>query len=109
MVALAAVGDSYRYYEKIDLKLYRLALALPTVESLITDIHQGKVDDQTLPRTGIRLRPDRYGDRITSEISGPGGKDLIPERATNPQRVAHALLLLLQSAGAAGEDDSLAV
>src|SRR3954447_16979313 len=47
-----------------------------------------------------RLRPDKYGDRAAVEVTGAGGKDLIPERASDPQRVAHAVLLLLQSAAA---------
>lgn len=43
-----------------------------------------------------KLRPDKYGDRL--EHVGAGGKDLIPETSSDPQRVAHAVLLLLQSA-----------
>src|SRR4051794_15055132 len=45
-----------------------------------------------------KLRPDKYGDRAAVEVTGAGGRDLIPERAADPQRVAHAVLLLLQSA-----------
>jgi hypothetical protein len=44
-----------------------------------------------------RLRPDKYGDRIATEISGSGGKDLVPERAADPDRIAQALLLMLSA------------
>jgi hypothetical protein len=46
-----------------------------------------------------RLRPDKYGDRISAEVSGPGGKDLIPERAADPERIAQALLLMVAAPG----------
>jgi hypothetical protein len=41
-----------------------------------------------------RLRPDRYGDRTA--ITGANGRDLIPERAADPERAAQALLLFLR-------------
>jgi hypothetical protein len=44
-----------------------------------------------------KLLPERFGDKLTSEISGPGGTPLIPERSADPTRVAHALMLLLSS------------
>jgi hypothetical protein len=43
-----------------------------------------------------RLRPDKYGDRISAEVSGPGGKDLIPERAADPDRIAQAIMLMIE-------------
>jgi hypothetical protein len=46
-----------------------------------------------------RLRPDKYGDRVSAEVSGLGGRDLIPERAADPDRIAHALLLMLSAPG----------
>jgi transposase-like protein len=44
-----------------------------------------------------RLRPDKYGDRISAEVSGLGSKDLIPERAADPDRIAQALLLMIEA------------
>jgi Bacteriophage Sf6, terminase small subunit-like len=47
-----------------------------------------------------RLRPDKYGDRIAAEVTGAGGKDLIPasREARLPQLVA-ALAVLLPGQG----------
>ena len=49
-----------------------------------------------------RLRPDKYGDRVSTEISGPGGKSLIPGRQSDPQLAAQAVMLLMEGAGANG-------
>jgi hypothetical protein len=46
-----------------------------------------------------RLRPDKYGDRVATEVSGPGGKDLIPERAADPDRIAQALMMMISAPG----------
>jgi hypothetical protein len=35
-----------------------------------------------------RLRPDKYGDRVSTEITGKDGKNLIPERAGDPDCIA---------------------
>ena len=43
-----------------------------------------------------RLRPDKYGDRVSTEITGPGGKDLIPERAADPDRTAALFVSLVR-------------
>ena len=49
-----------------------------------------------------RLRPDKYGDRIAAEVSGPGGAPLIPaNRETRlPQLVAALAVLLPGTANA---------
>jgi hypothetical protein len=42
-----------------------------------------------------KLAPKKYGDR--TELVGAGGKDFIPEHATDPGRVTQALLLALRA------------
>jgi hypothetical protein len=49
-----------------------------------------------------RLRPDKYGDRVSTEITGPGGKSLIPGRQSDPQLAAQAVMLLMEGAAASG-------
>jgi hypothetical protein len=44
-----------------------------------------------------RLRPDKYGDRVSAEVSGPGGRDLISERAADPDRTAAMLISLARA------------
>src|SRR3954451_7820424 len=57
------------------------------------------------PRAFLSL----VGRLIPTRVTGQDDAPSIPDRAADPQRVAHALLLLIASAGAAGEDDSSAV
>jgi hypothetical protein len=44
-----------------------------------------------------RPRPDKYGDRISTEITGRDGKDLIPERAADPDQTAALFISLVRS------------
>jgi hypothetical protein len=46
-----------------------------------------------------RLRPDKYSDRVSAEVSGLGGKDLIPERAADPDRIAQMLVMMISAPG----------
>jgi hypothetical protein len=51
------------------------------------------------PRAFLSL----VGPVIPTQLTGAGGKDLIPERASDPQRVTQALLLLLRALPAPAE------
>src|SRR3954469_11342915 len=51
------------------------------------------------PRAFLSL----VGRLIPTRVTGKDDAPSIPDRAADPQRVAHALLLLIASAGAAGE------
>ena len=44
-----------------------------------------------------RLRPDKYGDRVSTEITGANGKDLIPDNAAAADRLAGVFIALAQT------------
>lgn len=52
-----------------------------------------------------RLRPDKYGDRVSTEVTGKGGKDLIPEESADSRTLARAVLGLLREAQVGGESE----
>jgi hypothetical protein len=43
-----------------------------------------------------RLAPQRYGDRVTTELTGADGRDLIPASRATPDRVAAVFLALTE-------------
>lgn len=50
-----------------------------------------------------KMMPKKYGDRVSAEITGKDGKDLIPPESVDPRRLALALHAIV--AGAAKDEE----
>jgi hypothetical protein len=59
-------------------------------------VQAAKLEIDTIKWIASKLLPERFGDKVTTEVVGVGGKNLFPERAADPERAAQALLLFLR-------------
>jgi hypothetical protein len=62
------------------------------------EVNAARLAVDTRKWLAAKLLPERFGDRVTQEITGADGKDLLPPDATAPDRLALAILAVLQPA-----------
>lgn len=51
-----------------------------------------------------KLKPEKYGERMSAELTGKDGQPLMPEEKREPRQVAQAILELLRKANLKPED-----
>jgi hypothetical protein len=65
-------------------------------------VQAAKLQVDTRRWLASKLLPERFGERAALELTGAGGKDLIPENQTDPARLAAAILHVLREPRAEG-------
>lgn len=80
--------------EQADFMADRVLEVAADVASGDLDPNAGRVVISALQWTAAKLRPKRYGDKVTNELTGKDGQDLIPKEVSNielARRVAYIL------------------
>lgn len=111
-------GFATRYARAMDLRCERMAEEILEISDdgsndwMEREIAEGVTatvaDHEHIQRSKLRvdsrkwlmakMMPKKYGDRVSAEVTGADGKDLIPAEATDPTRLALGILSIIEAA-----------